>query len=41
MATPYPKLRRNVAYNTVFVKRVTSQGGAYVEGCTMVLEINK
>lgn len=26
MATPYPKLKRNVAYKTVFVKQVTSQG---------------
>lgn len=40
MATPYPKLRRNVAYKTVFVKQVTSQEGVHVEG-SVVLEINK
>lgn len=26
MATPYLKLKRNVAYKTVFVKQITSRG---------------
>lgn len=39
LATPYPAVKRNVAYNTACEAR--NYSWLRVEGCTMVLGINK